>query len=75
MSLVICCPHCETTIVVEELNCRIFRCGILKSDGKQINPHLNKPECDRLYNNGLIYGCGKAFYVDISGNPTICDYI
>lgn len=75
MSLVICCPHCQTTIVVEELNCRIFRCGILKSDGKQINPHLNKPECDRLYTNGLIYGCGKPFYVDISGNPTICDYI
>lgn len=75
MSLVICCPHCETTIVVEELNCRIFRCGILKSDGKQINPHLNKSECDRLYTNGLIYGCGKPFYVDISGNPTICDYI
>jgi hypothetical protein len=75
MVLIVSCPHCTTTILVEELNCRIFRCGILKSDGNQINPHLNKSECDRLYICGLIYGCGKPFRIDMSGNPVVCDYI
>jgi hypothetical protein len=69
------CPHCKITIVVEALNCRIFRCGIKKSNGTQIDPHLNKSSCELLYNNGLIYGCGKPFRVDMSENPISCDYI
>lgn len=62
------CPYCNVTILVEALNCRIFRCGILKSNGTQ-------SECERLYNAGLIYGCGKPFRVDICGNPVPCGYI
>ena len=69
------CPHCKITIIVEALNCRIFRCGIKKSNGTQIDPHLNQASCEFLYNNGLIYGCGKPFRVDMSGNPVPCDYI
>ena len=75
MSLIIPCPHCTITILVEQLNCRIFRCGILKSNGNQIDPHFNKLECDRLYTHNLIYGCGKPFCIDMSGNPVVCDYI
>jgi len=75
LPLIIECPHCNIAILVEALNCRIFRCGILKSNGKQIDPHLNKPECERLYNNGLIYGCGKPFRVENDGNPIPCEYI
>lgn len=69
------CPHCKITIFVEALNCRIFRCGIKKSNGTQIDPHLKQTSCEYLYNNGLIYGCGKPFRVDMSGNPVPCDYI
>jgi hypothetical protein len=72
------CPHCDTYIEVLELNCQIFRCGILKSNLQQINPHLHKEECDRLANNNLIYGCGKPFRVDIINNKfvsSICDYV
>ena len=69
------CPHCKTTVVVEAMNCRIFRCGIRKLDNVQIDPHLDKESCDRLYIDGLIYGCGKPFYIDMSGNPVVCGYI
>jgi len=69
------CPHCKITIFVEALNCRIFRCGIKKSNGTQIDPHLKQTSCEYLYNNGLIYGCGKPFHIDMSGNPIPCDYI
>lgn len=79
------CPHCNTMIEVIELNCKIFRCGIYKNNFEQIDPHLNKEECDRLYNNGLIYGCSKPFMVIVKINDednlkieydsVICDYI
>lgn len=74
------CPHCGTTIFVEALNCRIFRCGIMKIGGAQINPHLCKEECDRLFETKSIYGCGKPFRIinDLSGcgfKTVFCDYI
>ena len=59
--LIISCPHCNQSIEVIEINCRIFRCGIMKSNFTQIHPHLPKSECDRLFNEQLIYGCGKPF--------------
>jgi hypothetical protein len=40
--LVISCPHCNQKIFTLEtdINCKIFRCGILKSDYSQIDPHV-----------------------------------
>ena len=29
------CPHCQQLIEIVELNCRIFRCGVLKQTGEQ----------------------------------------
>ena len=74
------CPHCNQQIEVQlkELNCRIFRCGILKSNMKQIGPHTKKVECDRLKENNLIYGCSKPFkFITKNGinSIEICDYI
>lgn len=70
------CPHCLIGVEVKkkELNCKIFRCGVYKSNNKQINPHAKKELCDKLKKEDLIYGCGKPFmfkgtYVEI------CDYI
>ena len=57
------------------MNCKIFRCGIYKSNGQQINPHLNKSICDELVANNLIYGCGKPFLIDNNNNALICEYI
>lgn len=74
------CPHCNQKIQVgkDEVNCRIFRCGIYKNNCKPIPPHTSKDECDRLKNNNLIYGCSKPFKfvtIDKINSINICDYI
>ena len=74
------CPHCKSMIIIntKDFNCKIFRHGVYKNNNKQIYPHLNKNECDRLFNEKLIYGCGKPFkLIDNNGNyhAEICDYI
>ena len=72
------CPHCNLLIVIDELNCCIFRCGIIKKTGTQIDPHESKEGCDALAQNGEIYGCGKPFRIIINGTTLIvekCEYI
>jgi len=57
------CPHCDSGIQVseKEINCNIFRHGIMKKTGKQINPHAKDDECKILINNDLVYGCCGMF--------------
>ena len=74
MSFIISCPHCNDWIIIEALNCCIFRHGIYKSSLSQINPHLPKEECDELKEKELIYGCGKPFKI-INFLAVKCDYI
>ena len=74
------CPHCKYYIVVVEINCGIFRHGVFKATGKQIDSHLPKDACDKLVSDGLIYGCGKPFQVHKETNQqtyciSVCDYI
>lgn len=76
------CPHCDLYIQVSEaqINCQIFRHGVLISNGEQVNPHASKEECDRLVENNLVNGCCKPFklFRDDSGiikYADICDYI
>ena len=73
------CPHCLCLIEIVKINCAIFRHGIYKKNGKQINPHLDKDSCDNLVLNNLIYGCGKPFKIFLNENniwqAEICDYI
>lgn len=76
------CPHCGQFIEIVELNCRIFRCGVMKDSFQQIDPHLSKENCDQLVSKKKIYGCGNPFYAhDVSGvssNSILClpcDYI
>ena len=42
--IIVNCPHCEEPILImlNELNCKIFRHGIYKHNHKQIDPHLPK---------------------------------
>jgi hypothetical protein len=78
INLIILCPHCESYIEIEQLNCRIFRHGIFRATGKQIDPHSSKEKCDYYVANSLIYGCGKPFMIERSGDeylPSICNYI
>ena len=75
---VLTCPHCSEFIIIEQINCGIFRHGILKSNNTQINPHACKEECDNFINNNLIYGCGKPFRIIKKEDKffiEICEYI
>jgi hypothetical protein len=74
----IICPHCQEPILIEKLNCCIFRHGIMKDTLQQMDPHCPKEECDRLFLHGLIYGCGKPFKItktDARICIEICEYI
>ena len=51
------CPHCGIDIEIVEINCGIFICGVDKN-GKQIDPHLPKEQCEKLND---IYGCKNSF--------------
>ena len=79
MVYTIICPHCKAHVrIPENSSSNIFRHGVLKINNQQIDPHLNKIECDRLFNDKLIYGCGKPFKLVIKNNKyetEICDYI
>jgi hypothetical protein len=48
---------------MEKLNCGIFRHGIYKKNGKQLDPHSSKELCDKVTEENLIYGCGKPFQI------------
>ena len=61
MSLLFVCPTCNIMIEITALNCGIFRCGIYKDDGLQINPHMSKEECNKIKDD--IYGCGNPFQI------------
>ena len=83
------CPYCGIENNFESLNCCIFRCGIYYDTGKQIDPHLSKLECDKLFSirnkedinrNDVvkIFGCGKPYRVISNEGKLIaikCDYI
>ena len=75
------CPHCLHQIIImkNEINCAIFRHGVLKKNGLQMPPHLEKRICDELVRQDLIYGCGKPFKLVKNDKnevvPVICDYI
>jgi hypothetical protein len=74
----ITCPHCSIMVEIIQLNCKIFRCGIYKSSGEQIDSHLPKNECDQLVQTNAIYGCGKPFCIKNNIPPFVvekCDYI
>lgn len=74
------CPHCAEPFLVYhvEINCSIFRHGAFRHNDQQISPHASKEECDRLFSEGLIYGCGKPFRIikrDDDYIVEVCDYI
>ena len=80
INIIIDCPHCNCPMEIVQLNCRIFRHGILRSNGMQIGPHSSKELCDYYVTNNKIYGCGKPFKIENGINTNefvavICDYI
>jgi hypothetical protein len=75
------CPHCELFVITyeNELNCKIFRHGVLKTNNTQISPHCPKQQCDDYVTNDLIFGCGKPYkFIECQQEASYvveCDYI
>ncbi len=62
-NFVVLCPHCNVWILIEEINCAIFRHAVNKHTFIQIPPHLPKQFCEQLLEKGEIFGCCKPFKV------------
>jgi len=60
---IITCPNCKDYIIIEKLNCGIFRHAIFKENGNQVHPHLPKSECETLLKENLVIGCCKPFQI------------
>jgi hypothetical protein len=79
--IIIRCPSCKNLVIInkKDINCSIFRHGVLKYNNKQIDPHSSKEKCDKLVKEGKIYGCGKPFKLIKNKNNFYsaikCDYI
>ena len=63
--MIVTCPHCNDSVIIEEINCGIFRHGVLKINGQQMDPHSSEQICNELFESGLIYGCGKPFQIRV----------
>lgn len=76
--IILNCIHCNELVIIEQINCAIFRHAVFKNNFIQINPHESKENCEKYIKNDLIYGCGKPFKI-ITDNETYklieCDYI
>ena len=72
--MIVKCPNCHILILIEEINCNIFRCGIYKCNLQPIPPHSSKEIIECLLKNDLIYGCGSPFTIK-NNNAIICAYI
>jgi len=79
MDKIVICPNCDELVMIQELNCCIFRHAILIETEEQIDPHSSKEVCEELVKSGKIYGCGKPFKIVVleDGQWEIqkCDFI
>jgi hypothetical protein len=76
--IIVKCPHCDKQVIIKknEINCAIFRHGVYRGSGEQMNPHASKEECEMLVATGGIYGCGKPFRVNTTDfSVSVCDYV
>ena len=77
MKIYVECPHCADMIEILQINCGVFRHGVFKKNQQQINAHAPEEFCKNVFENELIYGCGKPFKViNINGQyiAVICGY-
>lgn len=73
------CPHCNEPVMIQKINCGIFRHAVYKKTGKQIGPHMKQNKCEKLIKDGAVYGCAKPFRIVKKSNDKleieVCDYI
>jgi hypothetical protein len=59
------CPHChlETTTLISELACCIFRHGYNTQTQIQVSPHECKEQCDIYAQDPIYVGCCKPYRI------------
>lgn len=75
--MIIICPNCGKYVIIESINCGIFRHGQY-INGSQIPPHSSKYFCDDLVEKKKIWGCGRPFKIEKIGEEfkvSKCDYL
>lgn len=70
------CPHCEglVEVLASQINCKIFRHGVMRGTHNQVNPHASRDECDRLVRDNAVWGCCRPFTFD-GQTVAKCEYI
>ena len=83
LEFIVICPQCNVPIIIEKLNCGVFRHASYIHNNEQIPPHSSKEICDQLLADNKINGCGKPFQIikvfsdtnKVEWNVTKCEYI
>ena len=78
MNFIINCPNCNEIIIIDKLNCGIFRHGNFIKNNKPINPHTSEKDCKRFIRKELVYGCGMPFKISLIDDKYIvekCNFI
>jgi hypothetical protein len=80
--IIVICPHCSEPVIIEQLNCGIFRHGQYKHLDRQVSPHMPKDKCLKLLEEKKVDGCMGPFKVinhkeaeKEEWKAIICDYI
>ena len=77
--LIVVCPNCNEYVIIEKINCQIFRHASYKVNGEQLPPHTGQETCEALTKAGLLHGCGKPFRIVKNENnenvAVVCGYI
>lgn len=76
--IIVICPYCSEHIIIEKLNCGIFRHGQYKDNYRQVSPHMTKSKCLKLLSEKKVNGCMGPFKVikdDKEWKAIKCDYI
>lgn len=66
--VVVKCPHCGDWVIIEQINCGIFR-HLMKSDFSRVSPHASEKECKET----IGFGCGNPFRVVHDGNAYVTE--
>lgn len=72
------CPHCSqlVQVLLQQINCKIFRHAVYKQNMVQVNPHMREEDCKKL--GDTVYGCTKPFQLVVMGDSFVvekCEYI
>ena len=77
--IIINCPNCDDDILIyiNEINCSIFRHGVIKQTFQQIPLHTFKEQCEDYITCDSVYGCARPFKLLYNDNTYVavkCEY-